>query len=158
MISKCFLDSFEYIFFTAINIALMIPDDITLTIDYKNMWNIVYTELTLELTIGIKENFIFPALALYKRFNFLFVLSFINAHGIYFNTGFFLPVIIDFGDGFKFTLAWFAPKCKKADDKRLTVIVELGCINSFSIKVLKSNRRKGCISSERSESQSGGNP
>ena len=68
------LDGLEDILLTSVNVALMVPDDVSLAVYNENVGDVVDSELTLELSVGVEEHFILPALALNERLNLLLVL------------------------------------------------------------------------------------
>lgn len=135
----CFPYSLEDILLAAVNISLVIPDDIAFAVNHEYVGYVVDTKLTLELAVGVKKHFIVPAFTLYEGLYLLGVLSLVDAHGDYLYAGLILPVLIDFMDGLQLALTGLTPGGEEADHHRLSVVAELGGVHGIAVDVVEHN-------------------
>ena len=82
-----------------IRIAIMLIDDIPLTVDDEYVWNHLDSQGTFEVAVGIQQDVIFPAVVLHQRLHLIDILCLVYADSDDFHTRLFLPVLIDFSYG-----------------------------------------------------------
>src|SRR5688572_26898502 len=117
----------------------MLPNNISLSVYQKGMWNCIYAHRSFKISVRITIYFVFPCLTIHKWFHLRHVTGIINGYSYYFNSGFFLPVRIILSNGRKLCYTWFAPGGPEADDDGFPVVLNLAGIKCTTFHILDSN-------------------
>ena len=122
-------------FLIAIGIAGMVIDDVTVTIQDKEMGYVLDVHGALERTVRIEQDMEIPATAVDEGPHFLDILGLVDRDDIDLDAGLVLPVGIEFVERLQFAHTGFAPGGEEGDDDGFAALGKRGYVDVMATGV-----------------------
>ena len=139
-----FLDEFLLV---ALLIAVVLVNDVALAVNDDGVRYHLDAEGALEVAVRVEKHVVRPFVAVNEGAHLVDVLRLVDRHGDDFHAGLLLPLLVDFVDGVKLTVARMAPCGEEVDDERLAVVRQRVGADCLAVDVLQCYRRElgvGC--------------
>ena len=117
-----FANFIDKLLLSTVSISIVLVHNVAAAVNNEHIGNHLDAEGTLEVAVGIKQHFIFPAVVVNQRLDLVDVLPLVDADGDELHACLLLPVLIDLGDGVEFTDAGLAPGGEEVDNEGLAVV------------------------------------
>ena len=120
----------------------MLIHNFPLAVHDEGVGNHLYAQSTFQSTIGVQQDSLKgPFVFAHQGSHLVHVLGLVDADGNQFHACFLLPVLVDFGNCRKLTIAGLAPGGKEIDDEGLAIIVQCVCLDGLAIDGLQTDGR-----------------